>query len=170
MKSFPTNATTKSISSYTWTKSGSVLHTEINSIWTTHTKMQVNLHAYTENRLFSSRIQQPSQFGPPAQQPNQFHPYTEIRSNVYPPHWNQINSDNQVDFHAHAKNKWFSISIQVTSQFLPPTQQPNQFHPYTEIKSSSIAHTEIKSISTTTTKTKSISMLTRKTSNCRPAH
>ena len=65
-------------------------------------------------------------------------------------------------------NKWFSASIQVASQLLPPTQ-PDQFNPFTEIKSSSIPHTEIKSISPIT-KTKSISMLTLKTSNFRPAH
>ena len=57
-------------------------------------------------------------------------------------------------FHAYPNNKWFSASIQVTSQFLQPTQQPNQFHPYTEIHSSSILHTDNKSIFTTITKTK----------------
>ena len=89
-----------------------------------------------------------------------------------PLHWNEVNMDhphkNQVNFHAHHKNKWFSASIQATSQFLPPTQ-PNQFHPYTEIRSSSIRHTEKKPISTIT-KNKSISMLTLKTSDFQSAH
>ena len=90
-----------------------------------------------------------------------------------PPDWNQLNLDHphkkQFVFHVHPKNKRFSASIQLTSQFLAPTQQPNQFLPYTEINSSSIPHTEIKSISTNT-KSKSISMFTLKTSNFRSAH
>ena len=60
--------------------------------------------------------------------------------------------------------------MQVTSQFLPPTQQPNRVHPYPEIKSSLIPHTEIKPISTTISKSESNPMLTLKTSNVPPAH
>ena len=81
---------------------------------------------------------------------------TSKSSQLYHPHKHQVN------FRAHPKNKWFSAIIQVTSQFLPTTEQPNQFHPYDEIKPNSIPHAEIKSISTIT-KTKSISMLTPKT-------
>ena len=76
----------------------------------------------------------------------------------------------QVNFRAHNKNKWLSASMQVTSQFLPPTQQPNRVHPYPEIKSSLIPHTEIKPISTTISKSESNPMLTLKTSNVPPAH
>ena len=65
-----------------------------------------------------------------------------------PPHWNQINSGhphkNQFNFPADPKNRWFSASIQVTNQFLPPTQQPNQFQRYIKINLSSTPHTEIK--------------------------
>ena len=89
-----------------------------------------------------------------------------------PPHWHQVNVDhphkNQVNFQAHLENKWFSASIQVTNQFLPPTQ-PNQFNPRTEIKSSSIPQNEIRSISAIT-KTKSMSVHTLRTSIFRPSH
>ena len=82
-----------------------------------------------------------------------------------PPDWNQLNLDHphkkQFVFHVHPKNKRFSASIQVTTHFLQPSQQPNQFHPYTEINSSSILHTDTKSIATIT-KTKIVSMLTLK--------
>ena len=89
-----------------------------------------------------------------------------------PPHWNQVNLDhphkNKVNFHAHSNIKWFSASMQVTCQLLPPTQQPDRFYAYTEISSSMIPYTEMKSISTTITKNKLISILTLKTSNFDP--
>ena len=165
MKSFSTtHTTTKLVSSHTG--SSQVRSPTLKSSqFGPPTKMQVNLHAHTQSKWFSPRVQKPSQFRPPTQQPNQFHPYTEITSNSTPHTEYQVNLDhphkNQVNFNAHTKNKWFSARIQVTSQFLPPAQEPSQFHPYTEIRSSSIPHTEIKSISTTT-KNKFISMLTLK--------
>ena len=89
---------------------------------------------------FSPRVQKRSQFRPPTQQRNEFHPYTEVKANwirrtEIKPIW--ITHKKNVNFRADPKKKWFSASIQVTSQFLPPTQQLNHFHPYTEINSTS---------------------------------
>jgi len=52
--------------------------------WDHPSKVQVNLHAHTENTWFPARFQKPSQFRPPTQQPNQFHHYTEFES-IYIP-------------------------------------------------------------------------------------
>ena len=60
-------------------------------------KMQVKEHAQTKNKWCPTRVQKQ----------NHFHPL-----------------NNQVHFHPPTKNKIFSASIEVITQFLPPTQQP----------------------------------------------
>ena len=67
---------------------------------------------------------------------NQFHPYTETMSNLIShteikSTWT-THTKKQVNNRALVKNKWFQANIQVTSQFLPSTQQPNLFRPYHE--------------------------------------
>ena len=172
MKSFSTtHTTTKFDASYTGIKSSSIPYTEIKSIWTTHKmqdrlitlkssdfrpvfKNQVNSTTHTATKLISC--------------------HTEIKSYSIPR--NEINSmrtnhtKTKLFFLLILKTKWFSASIRVTNQFIPPARQPNQLQHNTEINSSSPPHTEIKPISTTITKTKSISMLTLKISNFRQAH
>ena len=91
-------------------------------------KIQVNLHADTKNRWFSPRVQNPSKFRPPTQQ-NQFHPHTQIKPYSIPrTELKSISTTHtriKSNFMLIQRNKWFSASIQVTSQFLPHTHQNN---------------------------------------------
>ena len=166
IKSTSTTHTTKSIPSHTGIKSGSIPAIKVN-LEHPHQILSCMVTPKTSDILLAYKTKSISTT----------HTTKSISSlnqvMFDPPHRNQVNLNpphkNQVNFPAQPKTKWFSASILITSQFLPPTQ-PKQFSPYSEIMSKfdsphwdqvRFDHHRIN---------QSISMLTLETSNFRPAH
>ena len=115
--------TTKSISSYTGIEWSLIPNTKIHWSWTTHTKWM---------SMWMVRLKR-NDFRPAFWKKKNDH-HTTTKS-ILSLNWNQVESDpapwihvdldypnkKHVHFHPHTKKKWFSGSIQVTSQFQPPT-------------------------------------------------
>ena len=64
-------------------KSNSIHHTEIKSIWTTHTKLSQFSWSY-QKQVISGQHTSNKSIATTYTQPNQFHPYTEIKSGLIP--------------------------------------------------------------------------------------
>ena len=106
--SISTTHTSKSILSLHCFKQNSIPHTEIKSIWTTHTQNKSISMLPQKTSIFSTRTQKQGQFSP-AQKMCQFRFSHENQVNFYPPH----------------KAKLIATPTLKSSQFRSPTEQPS---------------------------------------------